>query len=45
MSIPEHIFKSYDVRGLVEGELSTDLAYRIGRSFAVFLKNKNLILS
>ena len=44
MSIPEHIFKSYDVRGLVEGELSTDLAYRIGRSFAVFLKNKNLIL-
>lgn len=45
MSIPENIFKSYDIRGLVDGELSTELAYRIGRAFAVFLRNNNLVSS
>lgn len=38
MTFPAHIFKAYDIRGLVEGELSADLAYRIGASFAVFLQ-------
>ncbi len=38
MMFPAHIFKAYDIRGLVEGELSVDLAYRIGASFAVFLQ-------
>lgn len=43
MTFPAHIFKAYDIRGLVEGELSTDFAYRIGASFALFLqKNKHI---
>lgn len=43
MVFPAHIFKAYDIRGLVEGELSTDLAYRIGASFAVFLQKNGHI--
>ncbi|OGH80913.1 MAG: hypothetical protein A3I29_03395 [Candidatus Magasanikbacteria bacterium RIFCSPLOWO2_02_FULL_44_11] len=38
MVFPTHTFKAYDIRGLVEGELSVDLAYRIGRAFGIFLK-------
>lgn len=45
MAFPEHIFKSYDIRGLVEGELSNELAYRIGRAFVVFLEQKGTELS
>ena len=30
-------FKAYDVRGRVPQELNADIAYRIGRSFAVFV--------
>ncbi|MBD3311618.1 MAG: phosphomannomutase/phosphoglucomutase [Candidatus Magasanikbacteria bacterium] len=41
MEFPDHIFKAYDIRGLVEGELSVELAYRLGRSFVIFLKNKD----
>ena len=37
MEFPRHIFRSYDIRGLVEGELSVDLAYRIGRAFVGLL--------
>jgi len=44
MSIPENIFKAYDIRGLVDGELSSDLAYRIGRVFAVYLRKSNFIV-
>lgn len=36
--IPE-IFKAYDIRGLVRGELSEELAYRIGRAFVIFLRS------
>jgi phosphomannomutase len=43
MAFPQHIFKAYDIRGLVEGELSIDLAYGIGRAFTVFLKNKGFL--
>jgi len=42
MSFPKNIFKAYDIRGLVEGELSEDLAYGVGRAFVVFLKKQNL---
>ncbi len=38
--ISEHIFKAYDIRGLVEGELSEEMAYRLGRAFVVFLREK-----
>lgn len=42
MNFPAHIFKAYDIRGLVEGELSADLAYRVGVAFAVYLKKHSL---
>ncbi len=37
---PKQVFKAYDIRGLVEGELSEDLAYRIGRAYGVFLRER-----
>ncbi len=37
---PKQVFKAYDIRGLVEGELSDDLAYRIGRSYGKFLREQ-----
>ncbi len=39
---PKHIFKAYDIRGLVEGELSDELAYKIGRAYGVFLRERGL---
>lgn len=39
---PKQIFKAYDIRGLVEGELSDDLAYKIGRAYGVFLRDRGL---
>lgn len=44
LNIPKHIFKAYDIRGLVESELSEDLAYRVGRAFARLLRQKGLLL-
>ncbi len=41
---PKQIFKAYDIRGLVEGELSNDLAYRIGRAYGVFLRQSGVEL-
>jgi phosphomannomutase len=32
------IFKAYDIRGLVDGELSTDFAFAVGLAFARFLE-------
>lgn len=43
MSFPAHIFKAYDVRGLLGSELSEDIAYRVGYSFALYLRQHNLI--
>ena len=31
-------FKAYDVRGRVPEELDEDIAYRIGRAYAAFVK-------
>ena len=31
------LFKAYDVRGVVPGELTPDIAYRIGRAIVVYL--------
>ena len=45
MDFPRHIFRSYDIRGLVEGELSADLAYRIGRAFVGLLAQEGLDFS
>ncbi len=43
MTFPAHIFKAYDIRGLVEGELSPELAYKIGAAFALFLRQHDLV--
>ncbi|HLC69917.1 MAG TPA: phosphomannomutase/phosphoglucomutase [Patescibacteria group bacterium] len=40
MNFTKTIFKAYDIRGLVQGELSKELAYQIGRSFPVLLQEK-----
>lgn len=39
-NFPEHIFKAYDIRGLADSEISTELAFRLGQSFVEFLKQK-----
>jgi phosphomannomutase len=43
--VPDHIFKSYDIRGLVEGELSEAIAYQIGYGFVKFLESKEIQLT
>ncbi|MFH0857134.1 MAG: phosphomannomutase/phosphoglucomutase [Candidatus Magasanikbacteria bacterium] len=37
---PSHIFKAYDIRGLVEGDLSEKFAYTLGQAFVYFLKEQ-----
>ncbi|ASP37703.1 hypothetical protein CHH28_03010 [Bacterioplanes sanyensis] len=38
--MPKHIFRAYDIRGVVGHELSEEVAYWIGRSLAVELKHR-----
>ena len=40
MSIPRHIFKQYDIRGLVNTEITGELALDIGRAYAEFLSKE-----
>ncbi len=40
MQVPSHIFREYDIRGLVDEELSPDLARALGRAFATFVRRK-----
>ena len=37
-------FKAYDIRGQLGTELNEDIAYRIGRAYAEFLKPQNVVL-
>jgi len=37
-------FKAYDVRGRIPGELNEDIAYRIGRAYAQYLKPKQVVV-
>lgn len=37
-------FKAYDIRGKVPDELNTDLAYKIGRTFAKYLGAKSVVI-
>ncbi len=37
-------FKAYDLRGRIPGELNEDVAYRIGRAYAEFVKPKKVIV-
>ena len=38
MNFPTNIFKAYDIRGLYGIEVTEELAYRLGRAFAEFMK-------
>jgi phosphomannomutase len=38
MTIPRHIFKTYDIRGLVDKDITPEFAYHFGRAFATFLR-------
>jgi len=44
MSAQIECFKAYDVRGRVPDQLNEDVAYRIGRAFAVFLDAKTVVV-
>ena len=37
-------FKAYDVRGRIPDELNTEIAYRIGRAYAEYLKPKSVVV-
>ena len=37
-------FKAYDIRGKVPSELNTDLAYKIGRTFAKYINAKKVVV-
>ena len=37
-------FKAYDVRGKLPDELNNDIAYRIGRATAQFLRAETIVL-
>jgi phosphomannomutase len=41
---PSHIFKAYDIRGLVAADLSEHLAYAIGRAFVRVLRENQVAL-
>ena len=37
-------FKAYDLRGRIPDELNEDVAYRVGRAYAEFVKPKKVIV-
>jgi phosphomannomutase len=36
-AVPAHIFREYDIRGLVDKDLTEDVYYQIGRAYGTFL--------
>ncbi len=38
MALPEHIFRQYDIRGIVGRDLAADLAREVGRAYAAVLR-------
>lgn len=38
METPGHIFREYDVRGLVDQDLTDDLSHALGRAFVTFMR-------
>lgn len=41
MQVPKHIFKAYDIRGLVEKEITEDFAYHLGKATATLHAKEN----
>ncbi|MCX2727551.1 phosphoglucosamine mutase [Thermomicrobium sp. 4228-Ro] len=39
-----NVFKAYDIRGIYPDELDEELAYRIGRAFALFLRPRQVVV-
>ncbi|MCX7623039.1 MAG: phosphoglucosamine mutase [Thermomicrobium sp.] len=39
-----NVFKAYDIRGVYPSELDDELAYRIGRAFALYLKPRHVVV-
>lgn len=39
MSVPDEIFKAYDIRGIAGEQINADVAYKIGRAFALVISN------
>ena len=44
MKIEINCFKAYDARGKVPSEVNTDIAYRVGRAYAEFIKPKSVAI-
>lgn len=40
MHVPAHIFREYDIRGLVDDEVTPGLVHALGRAFATFVARK-----
>lgn len=36
-NVPAHIFREYDIRGVVDKDLSEDIYYKLGRAYSAFL--------
>ena len=36
------IFKAYDIRGIYPEDLNEDIAYKIGRAYAILMQKENL---
>jgi phosphomannomutase len=39
-TVPAHIFREYDIRGIVDRDLTPDVYYQLGRAYATFLRNQ-----
>lgn len=44
MDIPSSVFKSYDIRGLSPGEITVELAERLGRAMVVWSKARRVVV-
>jgi phosphomannomutase/phosphoglucomutase len=40
MQVPAHIFREYDIRGLVDDEVTPELVHALGRGFATFVARR-----
>jgi phosphomannomutase len=43
-TVPLSCFKAYDIRGQLGAELNEDIAYRIGRAYAKWLKADSVVV-
>ncbi|MEO8285332.1 MAG: phosphomannomutase/phosphoglucomutase [Chloroflexota bacterium] len=43
-SVPAHIFREYDIRGVVDLDLNEDVYYNLGRAYGTFLYNQQGIM-